>query len=108
MPHDWHTSRIQQARCLRGFTQQQLADRAGIPSGSISKYECGSRMPGGDNLRKMARALGVSSDFLSGVSDEIGGSRAGDELWKRFAELTSDHRQVVADLIAVLHKRRAA
>jgi hypothetical protein len=56
----------------------------------------------------LARALGVSSGYLSGVSDQVGGSRAGDELWKRFAELTSDHRQVVADLIAVLHKRRAS
>jgi transcriptional regulator with XRE-family HTH domain len=100
--------RVEEARLLRGFTQQQLSDRTGIPQGAISKYENGRQTPSGGNIVRMARAMGVSTDFLSGVSDEIGGSRAGDELWKRFAELTSDHRQIIADLIAVLHKRRAA
>jgi hypothetical protein len=43
-----------------------------------------------------------------GSSDNVGGVRSGDELWRRFEELKSDHRLVVGDLIAVLRKRLAA
>jgi transcriptional regulator with XRE-family HTH domain len=42
-----------------GWTQDQLADRAGVPVGSIRNYEQGRREPPWDALFRLAEALGV-------------------------------------------------
>jgi transcriptional regulator with XRE-family HTH domain len=42
-----------------GWTQDQLADRAGVPVGSIRNYEQGRREPPWDALFRLGEALGV-------------------------------------------------
>ena len=58
--------RIKYARGLRGYTQAQLADNAGMPSSQIGHYESGSREPSCTQLVRLADALEVSTDYLLG------------------------------------------
>jgi transcriptional regulator with XRE-family HTH domain len=61
--------RLKQARLCHKLTQTQVGHRAGMPPAQVSHYENGVR-PTVDNLRKLAAALDVSTDWLVGLSNE--------------------------------------
>ena len=48
----------------RGLTQQGMADTIGIHVNSLKKYEAGQAQPSLDVLKKIAKAIHVSTDFL--------------------------------------------
>ena len=50
----------------RGYSQEELAQRSGIPQPQISRYEHG-QWPGKDNLKKLAKALDVKSGDLIAI-----------------------------------------
>jgi DNA-binding XRE family transcriptional regulator len=54
------SKRIRETRKAGGLTQQQLAERSGIPQSHISRLEAGKHSPSGLTLRKLAKALGVA------------------------------------------------
>jgi y4mF family transcriptional regulator len=56
--------RIKTRRLELGWTQDQLAQKAGISKSFLSDLENGKRSVRADNLLDIARALGVSLDFL--------------------------------------------
>ena len=56
-------------RAALGLSQQQLADKAGIGVRTIGNYESGTRLPYAAQLYKLAKALGVSTEYLK--NDEI-------------------------------------
>lgn len=56
-------------RAALGLSQQQLADKAGIGVRTIGNYESGARLPYAAQLYKLAKALGVSTEYLK--NDEI-------------------------------------
>lgn len=69
--------RLREIRELRAWTQEELAEKAGLAASVVSHYETGvRRKPSADNLVKLAKALGVTVDYLLGrtempeVSDE--------------------------------------
>ena len=47
-----------------GFTQQQVADRAGLARSHVSSLEQGIGNPSLDSLHSLARALGVDVETL--------------------------------------------
>jgi transcriptional regulator with XRE-family HTH domain len=53
-------------RELRGLTQSQLGERAGLRAASVSHFETGQRVPSLASLVKLADALNVSVDSLLG------------------------------------------
>lgn len=64
--------RIKQVRKEAGMTQQQLAQRLGIPYQSIGQWERGIRKPKIETIQAIADAIGVSLDYLLGnVSDSF-------------------------------------
>ena len=60
--------RLTTLRKARGFTQQTLAEMAGVAVLQIRRYEGGSSQPTLDVIRRLAIALGISADML--VFDE--------------------------------------
>lgn len=63
--------RIQRLRDQRGLNQADLATRAGVGQSLLSRIERGSRPnPTADILRKLARALGCTTDYLVGMHEE--------------------------------------
>jgi len=58
------------------MSQTDLAKDAGLPATTISHFEAGSRKPSFDNLRRLSRALNVSSDYLMGLTETAEASAA--------------------------------
>jgi transcriptional regulator with XRE-family HTH domain len=56
--------RIKKRRTELGWTQEQLADRAGISKSFLSELENNRRSVSADNLLVIARALSLSLDYL--------------------------------------------
>lgn len=55
---------IRQARERRGWSQYALAAKADLSQGAITAYERGQRVPRWDELRRLARALGVNGQDI--------------------------------------------
>lgn len=62
---------IKTARKKAGMTQQDLADKLGIPFQSISQWERDMRNPKIDTLQRIAEALQVSLDELSPFTPQV-------------------------------------
>ncbi|GJM04877.1 MAG: HTH-type transcriptional regulator Xre [marine bacterium B5-7] len=62
--------RLVSARKLRGYNQEALAKKASLQPAAISHFETGARKPSFDNLRKLALALEVTTDYLLGKTDD--------------------------------------
>ena len=87
---------------LRGLTQAQLAEKAGLPSTSISHFENpeGTRKPSFDNLRRLANALEVTTDYLLGRSDDyVSMPVAMDALYRDVQNLTDVDREFAQVMI---------
>jgi transcriptional regulator with XRE-family HTH domain len=63
-------ARIRAARTIQGWTQQGLANAAGIPLSTLKKYEGDQRVPGGEALAGFARA-GINVNWL--LQGDVGG-----------------------------------
>ena len=64
---------IGKLRYERKLSQAQLAKKIGLKSSStVAAYEAGSRYPSLPTLIELSRALGVTTDYLLGVSQEKG------------------------------------
>ena len=57
--------RISTAREARGWTQDQLAEAAGVHRVTLAKYESGKVEPGSKVLSRISSALGVTMDYLT-------------------------------------------
>ncbi|MEP7284378.1 MAG: helix-turn-helix transcriptional regulator [Chloroflexota bacterium] len=68
------TDRLKTLREQRGWTQRELAQRAGIGDSQINKYEAGSHDPSATSIKSIAEQLGVSTDYLLGLTDHPRGS----------------------------------
>ena len=64
------SQRLKEIRELRGLSQSELAAKAKLQPTAISHFETDTRSPSFDNLRRLADALNVSTDYLIGRVDE--------------------------------------
>ena len=64
-------ARVKQYRLKHGWSQGELAKRAGVPQPLLSYLESGRRdTVTTDVAKRLARTLGVSIDYLVGTWDE--------------------------------------
>jgi transcriptional regulator with XRE-family HTH domain len=73
-------------RKLRSLTQTQLADRAGISRGALSRLENGDEGVSLESFLRVVRALGVLESLtraLDPYESDVGRLRSGEELPKR-------------------------
>lgn len=99
--------RLATARDKRELSQQDLAKKSGLPASSISHFEGGGRKPSFDNLRRLANALNVTTDFLLGRTDEIGTATAAQTLHRHLDKLNADDLDIAEKFIEVLAARKA-
>lgn len=59
MPVEKIAMRLKQLRAKRGWTQEQLAEKAGINRGYLARLETGRHDPTITTLEKLAKALRV-------------------------------------------------
>ncbi len=58
------SGRLKAARAKRDLSQEGLAKLANLQASAISHFETGTRKPSFDNLRRLADALEVTTDFV--------------------------------------------
>ena len=63
--------RLQKARKERKVSQDELAKMLGVHAPIIGRYERGEVKPSIEVATKIADALGVSLDYLTGLSDQL-------------------------------------
>lgn len=63
--------RLQTAMYLKSWTGAELSKRSGLTQAAISRYINGQRQPSVDRIIRLSKALGVTSDYLMGLTDEI-------------------------------------
>ena len=52
---------------MRGMTQKELANKAGLTEVSICRYVNGDRAPNAKTIIKICKALNISADWLLGL-----------------------------------------
>jgi repressor LexA len=62
--------RLKEMRESLGLTQQNIADIISVSKGTISRYESRKHSPQVSHVRIIAEHLGISGEWLAGVSDE--------------------------------------
>ena len=99
--------RLRTAREHRRLMQGELAERTGLQPSAISHFETGARKPSYDNLRLLADALDVSTDYLLGRVDTFN-ELSVDKLHRHISALNESDRHFANDLIALLASKAAA
>ena len=68
--------RIRTARTSRGWSQKELATRAGIHPVVLNRLEKGHKAGvQAETIRRLAEALQVTSDYLLGLKDQMESER---------------------------------
>jgi transcriptional regulator with XRE-family HTH domain len=99
--------RLKSAREMRKLTQNELGQRANLPATSIAHFEAGSRKPSFDNLRKLATALEVTTDYLLGRVEKPSMDETGDVLFRDIGKLSAYDREIAAGFLKMLTDRAA-
>jgi transcriptional regulator with XRE-family HTH domain len=63
--------RVRQLRTASGFTQAQLAERAGMATQAVSRIERGERSPTLETVDRLAAALGVRLGVLADAAQTV-------------------------------------
>lgn len=104
--------RLRALRKNKNLSQTELGQLAGLHYTHIGRFERGTSRPSGDTLKRLADALGVTSDYLlDGAATEAAKARFEDrELLKQFQEveqLPDEDKNVVKKLLdAFLTKKQ--
>jgi transcriptional regulator with XRE-family HTH domain len=104
------STRLRSLRRARGWSQEELADRAGLEQTQISSWERGSRRPSMESVAKLAAAFGMPHADLArefGYIDEPyaepEGPKPGDippALVTAMQEMVRDHPELAAQFEA--------
>jgi len=100
------SERLRVARELRKLSQAELAKAADLQPSAISHFETAGRSPSFDNLKRLADALKVTTDFLIGRSDEPSlSSDATGRLFRHAEKLSSADLEMLEQMAATLANR---
>jgi len=102
---DVFPDRLREQRELRKLTQQELADRAGLPPTSISHFEKGARKPSFDNLRRLARALETQTDYLLGLTEGVEASPVAERLARHVQNSSASEIDMLENFAKMLGKK---
>ena len=99
---DGFPGRLRAARDKRGQSQGELANRAGFQASAISHFETGTRRPSFDNLRRLADALDVTTDYLLGRVTDAHALAGADKLHRHLERLTTADRDIAENFVKML------
>lgn len=101
--------RLKKIREQRGMSQADLASNTGLQPTAISHFETGSRSPSFDNLRKLADALSVNTDYLLGRSEQttLAGPKA-DSLFRDVDKLSAQDLDMLKMMKEAMLKKQGS
>ena len=106
-PAEIFPDRLRTAREHRQLNQGELAKRSGLQASAISHFETGTRKPSFDNLRRLADALEVTTDYLLGRVKDFEALAGADKLHRHYNRLSSDDREVAEKMMELFAQRAA-
>lgn len=105
-PTEIFQERLRTAREARELSQGELAARAGLQASAVSHFETGTRKPSFDNLKRLADALRVTTDYLLGRATEMEATVAtADRLHRHYAGLSAEYQEMADEFIELLAER---
>lgn len=100
---DGFGARLLMARERRGLSQTEVARLAGLQPAAIGHFENNRRKPSFANVRALARALDVASDYLLGRSPSMEGATTA---FRGEDNLTRHDREHIQMMIDLMNKKR--
>lgn len=102
-------ARLKAVRESRGLSQSDLAEKTGLQPSAVSHFETGGRSPSFENLRRLADALSVTTDYLIGreASPNVAGPAVG-KLFHHGQHLTDEDWQAMESMAEALAKKNKA
>ena len=97
--------RMRDRRRGLGVTQAQLAETAGTAQARISQIENGESEPSIDVLMRLARALGVTTDYLLGRVDDPEANAQADPIYRDFKNRSEADRENIKLFMKFLEER---
>jgi len=91
--------RLRRARENREFNQTELAAKAGLQPSAIGHFEKERRKPSFANIRSLAKALNVTSDYLLGRTSEMGQATTAFRGEENLSDGDREHIQMMIDLM---------
>lgn len=91
--------RLVEAREKRGLSQAELARLAGLQPAAIGHFERERRKPSFANVRALAKALNISSDYLLGRSSAMEGATTAFRGEENLSHHDREHIQMMIDLM---------
>ena len=97
--------RIQQYRLAIGYTQEQLANKAGISTNYLSNLETGSAAGRLDKYYSVSQALGITIDMLiNNTSDRVSANDSlfSNQIYPLISELSINQRKMLVEFLEIL------
>lgn len=95
--------RLRDAREARSLNQTELAKLANLQPAAIGHFENNRRKPSFANIRALAKALNVASDYLLGRTPEMSGATTA---FRNEENLSDSDRESIQMMIDTLAQRR--
>ena len=92
-------NRIREARIQKGYTQQVLADIAGIGLMYLGEIERGVKMPSLSVFIKIVDALDISADYVLRNELKSGERFIFDDLTEKLSPLSPKQRKAAAEIL---------
>ena len=99
---DLFPERLRFARTTRQLSQDGLAKRADLQASAISHFETGSRKPSFDNLRRLADALDVTTDYLLGRVNDMQAVGDVDRVHRHLEQMSTTDREIAEGFLKML------
>lgn len=91
--------KLRQARLEKGYTQQTLADLAGIGNVYLGEIERGLKMPSLNSFIRIIEVLDVSADYVLRNELSSGQGYIYNEITQKLKNLTPRQRKAAADIL---------
>jgi len=98
-------ARLKEAREARKLSQTELAKLANMQQSAVAHFEGNRRKPSFANVRSLAQALNISSDFLLGRTASRDGATT---VFRGEENLTDSDRGYIQTMIDMLNQKKEA
>jgi len=102
---DVFAERLKHMRSLRNLTQSELSEKSGLPISSIAQFETNARKPSFDTLRKLSKALEVSTDYLLGTISEPKIPEVSGVLFRNYEKLSSYDQELLQNIASMMAQK---
>jgi len=99
--------RLREAREARSLNQTELAKLAKLQPAAIGHFEKNRRKPSFANIKALAKALNVTSDFLFGRTSELSGATTVFRNEENLSDADRESIQMMIDTLALRRKERS-